>query len=131
MKRKIYLANITHLIEEAKKYKKIDHISLSCEEVGMKDYFLELDLARARLKFRERANCMYTCKRHYSSDKENIRSMFTCESCDGDKIDVLSHWRQCKSYEHLRHNRNLESDLDLVSFFQDVIDLRRAEAEKK
>ena len=129
MRKKIESANRSRLIEEAKKYKKIDYVSLSCEEYKIKDYFCNLDLAKARLKFRERAKCMRTCKRHYSSDPNNLKTMFFCQSCDTKSVDVLSHWRVCESYDHLRINRNFDSDFDLVSYYQDVIDLRRAEME--
>ena len=129
VKQKIVTANRAFLIEEAKKYKKIDYLSLACEEFKMKDYFLNLDLNGARIKFRERANCMYTCKRQYSSVESNIRTMFVCESCENGSIDVLSHWKFCESYEQFRQNRNLDADFDLVAFYQDVINYRRAEAD--
>ena len=126
---KIKIANREHLIELAKNYKKIDSVSLSIEELEIKDYFSELDLPRARMKFRERANCLKTCKRHYSNDLYNMKTMFLCDSCDSDSVDVTSHWRLCEQYEHLRQNKNLESDLDLMSYYQEVINFRLAAQE--
>ena len=118
------------LNEQSKWYKKINSTSLSLEEFELKEYFINLDLARARLNFRERANCMSTCKRNYSSDYNHIRTMFTCESCESDKDDVISHWRECFSYEQFRLNRNLGSDFDLMSYYQDKINFRKSEVEK-
>ena len=127
--RKIRISERNQLIEKAKKYKKIDYLSLSCEEFELKDYFCDLDLARARIKFRDRANCMSTCKRHYPSE-ENIVKMFLCESCDSDKVDNISHWRQCSAFSHFRQDRDLGSDTDLISYYQDIINLRRSEMNK-
>ena len=79
------------------------------------------------MKFRERANCLKTCKRHYSSDLNNMKTMFLCDSCDSGSVDVTSHWRRCEAYEHLRQNKNLDLDFDLMSYYQDVINFRLSE----
>ena len=130
VQRKIKCADMASLIEQSKRYKMINSTSLSLEEFELKEYFINLDLARARLKFRERANCMNTCKRNYSSDYNHIRTMFNCESCKSNKVDVISHWRECSSYEQFRLNRNLGSDFGLMSYYQDIINFRKDEAEE-
>ena len=130
MKRKILDADRESLLEKAKRYKKIDATSLALEEPGLKQYFSELDLNQARIKFRERSKCMSTCKRHYSSDFHNIRTMFSCQSCVSGSVDVLSHWKICDSYKVFRESRNLDKDTDLVSYYQDIIAFRNAEMDK-
>ena len=124
VKRTIESENREHLIESSKKYKKIDYLSMSNEDYGIKDYFLKYDLSRARLKFKERSQCMTTCKVHYQSDKQNLETMFICPQTQCDSIDTLLHWRKCRSYTHLRENRNLDDDFDLLNYYQDVINLR-------
>ena len=49
--------NRESLLESTKKYKKLDYASLSCEEPRMREYFLELNLTGARIKFKERSSC--------------------------------------------------------------------------
>ena len=40
------------LLEQAKSYKKLDSLSLACEEYKLKDYISNQNLADARLTFR-------------------------------------------------------------------------------
>ena len=92
--RKLRIENRDFLIQWSEKYKKVDSLSLACEEYERKDYFSKLNLAQSRIKFRERSKCMTTCRIDYPSDPGNIKAMFKCFHCD--KVDILSHWRECK-----------------------------------
>ena len=115
-------------IENAKRYKKIDYVTLSCEEAGIKEYFSTLDLYQSRLKFKERAACMTSCKRQFSSLEENLKTSFFCNSClSEEQIDVISHWRRCSSYLPYRMSRNLDDDSQLMSYYQDILNHRKAE----
>ena len=125
---KIDTDNREFLIKWSESYKKVDSLSLGVEEYESKPYFNTLNLAQARLKFRERSSCMKFCRTHASSDAGNIKALFQCFNCP--KIDVLSHWRTCQSYAKLRNNRNLDSDVDLLAYYQDIIQLRSAKVEK-
>ena len=108
------------MIEWSEKYKKVDTLSIACEEYKRKDYLSKLNLAQSRLKFRERSNCMKTCRVHYSSDKENIRALFQCHHCD--KIDSFPiHWRTCESYSKFRESKCLDNDIDLINYYQQII----------
>ena len=128
--------NKTSLLEEAKKYKKLDEIELATEEYGMKEYFIELNLSQARLKFRERCLSMYTCKCHFSSmrfsqpENRDLNSLFLCEDCDSGSVDVLSHWRTCSGLAKYHYQRRLEDDVQLAAFYADVISHRQKEKEK-
>ena len=124
IKRTIESENRDHLIETSKKYKKIDYLSMTNEEYEIKEYFFKYDLGRARLKFKERSKCMTTCKTHYPSDKLNLETMFLCPQQQCESIDTLLHWRKCLSYSHLRENKDLNNDFDLLSYYQAVISLR-------
>ena len=56
--------------------------------------------------------------------------MWKC-SPDCDKMDTIHHIAyDCKKYEHLKCGKDLNNDLDLVSFFQEVIQLRDDEAKQ-
>ena len=91
--------NREYLIQEAKKYKRIDSVSLVCED--------------------------------FLSDKRFLGVDYECESCSYGKVDTLSHWQECVSYSKLRISRNLDSDLDLVNYYQDLIKMRLSNSEKK
>ena len=120
---KISQMNRDFIIENSRKYKKLNYISMACEEYGLKGYFSNLNLQDSRLKFRERSKCLPTCQTDYPSDKDNIRAAFKCYDCD--EIDSGSlQWQSCSGYEHLKKNRNLESDEDLCGFYRDIIKLR-------
>ena len=67
VRRKITMENREFLIDMARKYKKIDYLEMACEEEGMKDYFLRLDLNSACVKFMERALCIPPCMSRYPS----------------------------------------------------------------
>ena len=129
--RKISLANRQSLIEDAKGYKKINALSLSVEEYKQKDYFSQLNLSQARMKFRERSLSLTVCKRHFSSErfskgKYDLKSLFLCEFCDLEMVENLSHLRCCPGYKIYHFQRDLQVDSDLVAYFQDILQMRTA-----
>ena len=93
------LENRQYLINWSRKYKKIDTLSLECENYELKDYFNKLNLAESRLKFRQRSNSVYTCRTMFSSDPENIRAKYECFHCPN--LDILSHWSHCSEYSKI------------------------------
>ena len=115
--------NREYIIENSKHYKKIDYITMACEDFEIKGYFHDLNLEESRIKFRERSHCMTTCKTNYSNNYEYIKSMFECENCL-DEIDNFElHWKTCRGLKHLRENKDL-SDSDLVAYYREIISLR-------
>ena len=92
VKRKIEMDNREFLIESAMKYKKIDYLEMACEEYGMKEYFLSLDLYSSRIRFMERASCMPLCMSHQPSNQKYIDRGFIC-LCNEKKVDTLHQWR--------------------------------------
>ena len=126
VKKTIDHENRESLLEASKKYKKLDYLSLSLEEAGIKEYFLNLDLAGARMRFKERSNCVSTCKDSYRS--KHLTSMF-CNFCSSKSICNLNHWRICSGYSQYRISRDLSLDSHLVAYLQDIIELRKSELE--
>ena len=122
MSDKILDKNRLFLLDMAKSLKKIDYLSVACEDFGLKDYFSELSLDLARTKFREVTKCMKTCRSHASSDPENLYAMHRCFDCSSQ--DTLDHWWICDAYKHLRENMSKESDEDICRFYQAVINQR-------
>ena len=136
VKKKIKEMNRKSLLEDSEKYKKIDEFSLAIEEEGVKEYFSQLTLEESRLKFRDRASCLRTCKRQFSSERfsnhsKNLKTLFLCENCPpgSEKVDVPSHWHSCPGLEIFKFQRDLSQDSGLLSFYQDIIDYRLSQEE--
>ena len=110
------------LLDMAKSLKKVDYLSVACEDFGTKEYFSDLSLDLARTKFREVAQCMKTCRSHATSDRDNLPAMHRCFDCSSQ--DTISHWWVCEAYKHLRVNKSKESDRDICEFYQAVIQQR-------
>ena len=127
VKDRIQWENREFLLESSKRYKKLDYLSLSSEEPGVKEYFKNLDLAGSRIKFKERSGCMTTCKASFLS--QNLTSMF-CTFCQSKSICNLSHWRRCNGYSKFRISRNLSLDSDIVAYYRDIIDLGKNDGER-
>ena len=124
VKEKITEANRSFLINGMSKYKKVDHFSLSTESFELKPYFKDLKLSLARVKFRERVNCMTSCRSHFPSDQTNIREVFQCPEELCSKIDTLNHWRECHAYEHLRKGKSLSVETELLEYYKRIIEHR-------
>ena len=76
----------------------------------------------ARWKFWIRSKMVKTIAFNFSSDPVHINRLWQCTHCD--RIDSQSHVLICEGYKHLRKDKNLGSDSDLVAYFRDVISLR-------
>ena len=124
----IHCENRDYLINSSKKYKKIDHLTLACETYEMKTYLSDLTLAQARLKFRQRSACVSSCKVMYPSQKDNLRTLFVCPEKGCTFLDNIWHWQKCETYAPLRISRNLNKEFQLLSYLQDIIDMRRKES---
>ena len=125
--RKVHEKNRKFLINSSIKYKKIDYLDMAAEEYKFKDYFLNLDLNRARLKFQERASMMASCISHLHNHENFLKGGYFCSCKEEDeekKIILLFHWKECSLYTHLRRSRNLDQEADLLSYYQDIISLR-------
>ena len=89
--------NRNFLINWSKTYKKIDTLSLECEDYEFKEYFSNLTLEYSRVKFRERSGCLRTCRTACPSDMGNIKANYKCFHCP--ELDTGAiHWRSCKFY---------------------------------
>ena len=100
---KINDKNRFSLHELAKGLKKVDFLTASSEEFRIKEYFSTLPLDLARIKYREVAKCMKTCRTHFTSDLTNMRELFLCH-CKSHQ-DSLDMWWDCPLYRNLRINK--------------------------
>ena len=100
--------NQKYLIESSRKYKKLDYLDMANEEYKMKDYFFELDLSRARMKFQERASTVKYCSSHFPSDEFFLKGGFFCPCEDEDeekKVVSLFHWKNCSLYSKIESRK--------------------------
>ena len=124
-RKKIHKDNRKFLIEWSKKYKKIDTLNIECEDYKVKDYFHTLNLADSRVKFRERAGCLKTCRVSFPSARENLEARYLCHHCS--QLDTgPRHWVNCNVYSQIiaKKGLNLSLDIDMISFYREIIHMR-------
>ena len=123
VKKKMKEKNCNDLLDIMKrKYKKIDYREMSKETFEVKPYIKNLHLSEARDKFRLRSFMTRTVKLNFVSDKKFAAEEWSCWHCT--KIDSQTHIRICPAYQHLRDDKDLDKDHDLVVYFREVIKLR-------
>ena len=113
----------SELLQEMKSYTKIDYFEMENDDFEMKKYFKKYLLKDARTKFALDCKMLRTVKSNFSSDKEYRDELWECEAGCG-RVDTIRHVQVCPGYEALRMNRNMNDSLDVVHYFQDVLELR-------
>ena len=110
------------LYQVEKKYTKLDYEQLKDEKFEMKDYVKFMKMNDGRLRFQIRSKMVKNIAFNYSSDPKFSSQLWHCTHCD--HMDSQSHVLTCESYKFLREGKDLNSDLDLVKYFRDVLALR-------
>ena len=95
----------------------------------MKEYFVNMNVTNARTMFAVRAKSLRTIRTHQFNNKDFANDLWGCQHCLADpntnfNTDSMAHVTVCSSYEHLRKGKNLHNDIDLVTFYRDVIKSR-------
>ena len=113
------------IINWSSKYKRINTLSLECEEFEIKDYFFKLSLEESRVKFRERSGCLKTCRTASPSDMDNIKTSYKCFHCNDIDMGPI-HWISCSFYSKLITTKrlNLNDDAQLIKYYKDIIKIR-------
>ena len=91
------------------------------ENLSMKPYVTDMSLRDARTMFRIKT-FMTKTKMNMKSNPKFANEMWKCDDCK--KIDSQSHLMWCPTYAPLREGKNINSDQDLVKYFQQVFKLR-------
>ena len=130
IKKTILEENRRQLLDAMKDYKKINVEEIKKEESGLKEYMRTLTPHQARTKFALRTQQLRTVRMNQMSNPQFARLSWRCPHCFHDgrglSADSQSHIVWCPSYQHLREGKNLQSDKDLVTYFQSVLMLRDA-----
>ena len=98
-------------------------------------YFKTLGTQQSRLQFKIDSKMCPTVAANFHRDPKFKAIKYMCVGCSVGKskeptikhLDSESHILKCKAYEDLRENLDLESQRDILSYFQAVIDRRTSE----
>ena len=113
------------MLNEIRNYKKIDYWDLKDQPFELKPYFKELTLQEARVKFALDTKMLKGIKGHFSSDPKNENDLWTCQFCL--RVETIRHIKNCPYFSNERRNRDLSNVKHLVSYFQEVMQIRMEE----
>ena len=87
----------------------------------MKEYVKNLTLRNTRTMFRIRSH-MLDLKMNRKSDPKYSDDLWKCDFCMS--LDTQSHVIWCPAFASLREGKNLNNDIDLVTYFSEVMKIR-------
>ena len=115
------------LYQRMAKYKTMNKIKSEDLQSGMKDYMKVMTVADVRTNFRIRTNMLDLLANMNGKVRDGNLKCRGCmvEGSEESQVHVL----YCEAYMDLRTGREMESDVDLVNFFREV--MRRRANENK
>ena len=119
--------NEEYILQEAKKYKKIDYLEMKKEDFGVKDYIKKLNVSEARLRFRVKLQLVPGIKFSYKNTEKYKADMWSCPVCQmtgAYSLDSMSHTMWCPGLADFRKDRDMRLDKDIVLYMKDVLGLR-------
>ena len=149
IKQRTYQLNKEKLLQMAEGYKKINQAELALEDFRMKNYFKELPISLARLRFKIAAQVTPRIMNNFHNVKKYKDADYLCMGCSPasnssasstfastsfslcsplptptPSVDTQEHVLVCPGYADLRIGLQWSSDRDLAIYFQAVIDRR-------
>ena len=94
------------------------------EDFQQKEYFKNLSLKEARTIFKHRSKMTQYVKRNYPNEPKYRKELWKCISCQSN-IDTQSHILWCHAYKDLRKDKDINSDKDLATYIQEVLEIRK------
>ena len=135
IKGKIRFQNKLSILNKVKNqgYKKVNLDELKDEDFQPKKYLSELNVTKARLRFKIKSEMTPTVKMNFQSNAQYIRDLWSCPGCSipGDVMgnrDTQQHVLLCPAYEEYREGKDITNDNDLVRYFEQVIKRRLDDA---
>ena len=128
------------LLEESKKYKKINHESLRREEFTRKQYFQELNLSQVRDRLRLRSQMFGDFRGSFPSKFRRQGITLKCKLCENvmspsevlnitsdENTETQTHFLElCPLVSDIKDMYNTNTDAGLIQFFR-AVNERRAE----
>ena len=122
--RKIVQLNKMEILETMKSYKKLDVKEYENLEFCQQTYLKQMDVSKARLNFKIRAQMAPTIKMNFKNDPAFKNDVWMCDGCRSHQ-DTQKHVLSCSAYKDLRKNLDLDKENDLVEYFSLVIRRRK------
>ena len=94
---------------------------LKDESFEPQPYISRLKLSEARMNFRIRSNTT-NVKMNQKNNREFAEKLWKCDGCGN--LDTQCHLMWCPAYAPLREGLDIDSDVDVVKYFQEVFKLR-------
>ena len=94
------------------------------QNLGLKDYVKRGTLFSTRKTWEVRSH-MLDVAGNYPGHRKYEPSNWMCQACGGVVREDQEHLTQCKGYEDLRGDTDLENQEELVKFFSRVMDRRK------
>ena len=66
---------------------------------------------------------MIECKFNYKNDATFAKDLWRCDSCLKE-IETQSHILHCEAYKHLRKDKDITNDEDIVEYYKQVMEVR-------
>jgi hypothetical protein len=107
--------------EEFCQYSKLKNKNFENENLQLKDYVQSMKLRDARTMFRIRSGMVKT-KMNMKNSRSYSMDLWKCDDCRS--MDSQSHIVWCPAYAELREGKDLNSDQDLVTYYQQVMKIR-------
>ena len=117
--KKLLVKNKDDILKASVRYKKIDTKEMSEDKFERKSYLTDLRMDKARTKFKLKTKMMKNVKLNFKNDPKSVAALWKCPECE--HMDSQQHILWCKEYESLRENKDLSTDKDLTSYFQQVM----------
>jgi hypothetical protein len=92
----------------------------------VKPYFKK-KLHDSRTMMKIRSKMCPTVKMNFRRDKKFTGDQWSCFSFGEQKLDSQDHSKVCLFFEDLRRDKDLSSDQDIVTYFQEIIKRRQIE----
>ena len=112
--------NNEELKSQISSYKKMSAIQNEVEKGN--DYFFSEALQTARTVFRFRVE-LFEAKYNFKNKPDYKNEHYMCDSCMS-QIDVNTHVLHCPAYATLRQDRDLNNDVHLAQYLQQVLEIR-------
>ena len=112
------------ILETMKSYKKLDVKEYENLEFCQQTYLKQMDVSKARLNFKIRAQMTPTIKMNFKNDPAFKNDVWMCDGCRSHQ-DTQKHVLSCSAYKDLRKNLDLDKENDLVEYFSLVIRRRK------
>ena len=124
--------NRKSLLDDIKKYKKLDYNDCASEQFKRKQYFFEMNICDVRDRFRISSKMFGSIKGNFP--QKYGRDSLECVSCkhlnNSVKLDTQSHLIEfCPAFSDLRDKHDTKTDRGITEFFREVVK-RRIEDEE-